>query len=567
MRQKISKLLVLLLIPFAYYVLVSGYNSKEETEEKEAGLPVITYAAKDFINMIFNFDYFGMGANWQASWSIRKHRSYYKDSLHFNAIQIYGGDQGGAFNQPISEYRDNVQTLMGSVDSVGLKGYYGRQKIEKLCYGQRLVYEAEGNGNTNYNYGFSYQTDRAPIEPDSGRTVVHACPGNCPGTSSPNSYICENIYQNLQHSDLLDWQEGDKGNWHIKPMMRIPQNTPDETPVVRIDVINYTGTIIDTITIKAFHFKDNGTYNGNYVEKYFNMRPGAMQVSGRYDTTGGLSYGYNGKYNCKVDFKIYWYGQVEVWFDKMTVDDQKAYELLRGDHDDKIIEEVNAFTGQPGMYTFFADEMTYSNIPCVKYVQNLMKQTNSNAKLSCALTNYFNFLGFKHYNEAWAHEFFINEIQPERITCDAHEIFGPDFLPQDVFSNYDHNLVSSAWFKSASDYNRYLQERVLGDKNSKTDEDYYFGTDATYLPSPWGSFVYQVSLARTRTNELNPPAKLVIQPQIHAYLHDLSPFGSYDYGVREPLNEEIQAEAMIALAHGADGICWFWFQNTHSFNI
>jgi hypothetical protein len=379
MRQNISKLLVLLLIPLAYYVLASGYNSKEETEEKEAGLPIITYASKDFINMIFNFDYFGMGANWQASWSIRKHRSYYKDSLHFNAIQIYGGDQGGAFDQPISEYRDNVQTLMGSVDSVGLKGYYGRQKIEKLCYGQRLVYEAEGNGNTNYNYGFSYQTDRAPIETDSGRSVVHACPGgNCIESDATPRYMCENIYQNLQHSDLLDWQEGDKGNWHIKPMMRIPQNTPDDRPVVRIDVVNYHGDIIDTIPLRAMNFKVGGSYNGQYTDKFiFDQNADSLKVSGRYDTTGGLSYGYDGvKNNCKVDFKIYWYGQVEVWFDKMTIDDNTANRLLCdnlcGNYDDKIADLSSPENFAYVINIVKEQKFTYSNIEPINHVLNVM---------------------------------------------------------------------------------------------------------------------------------------------------------------------------------------------------
>ncbi|MBK8983430.1 MAG: hypothetical protein IPM38_14185, partial [Ignavibacteria bacterium] len=32
-------------------------------------------------------------------------------------------------------------------------------------------------------------------------------------------------------------------------------------------------------------------------------------------------------------------------------------------------------------------------------------------------------------------------------------------------------------------------------------------------------------------------------------------------GGREPLNEEIEAQAVLSIAHGADGICWFIFQS------
>lgn len=53
-----------------------------------------------------------------------------------------------------------------------------------------------------------------------------------------------------------------------------------------------------------------------------------------------------------------------------------------------------------------------------------------------------------------------------------------------------------------------------------------------------------------------------MQPQIHGFLYRDTINGNYGHGLREPTNEEIQVQAMLSIAHGADGICWFIY-NSH----
>jgi len=55
-----------------------------------------------------------------------------------------------------------------------------------------------------------------------------------------------------------------------------------------------------------------------------------------------------------------------------------------------------------------------------------------------------------------------------------------------------------------------------------------------------------------------------MQPQIQGVLR-VDPVSNYfEGGVREPMNEEIDAQAMLSIAHGADGICWFIYHSSPS---
>ncbi|MCI0448273.1 MAG: hypothetical protein L0Y79_00620 [Chlorobi bacterium] len=519
---------------------------------------------KDFRNYIFNLDYYGTGTNSGADWGITRNLDSIKYSLHFNGLQIYGGNQGGAFDDPLSSYAGNVNTLMSNIDTSGLMGFYGRQKIEKLCYGQRIVYEAEG-GNDGFSYHRRIDT---PIS-DSGRTVVHACP-NCP-PSSPHSagMFCDSIYENLQHSDIIEPGYGltaDLGTWFIKPMMRIKRSdfsASDTRPVVAVIVKNFRGSTIDSSVIRVRNFADAITldYDGSYKDKFFQTD---LNISARLDV-GKLNFGrtYTGIDSCRIDFKIYWFGQVEVWFDKMTVDDGVADNLFNNNektrllYENMVTDEVNEFFSNnthPSLYAFFADEITHSNIECVQRVQELIKQASSSAKLMCATSNYLNQLGYR--DNSIGQRIFLQKIQPEHFSNDIHELgfkkignlwLSP--LPDSSFKYLDP-AIPSFWFVSKKEYNRWLQNEILGDKVS--------------IPTakPQGSFVYQVNLARSQTDEYSPRTQMVIQPQLHSWLFETTGDILYDDGIREPTDEEIQAQAMISISHGADGLCWYIYQST-----
>lgn len=568
------KLSALVLVPILYFVATTGFKKYDLIMERAVSVtesPII----KDFVNLIFTDTYFGR-ANSSDPRAIENNIYNFRDSLHFNSVHVYGYDTlGGGFNSNLNWYSTYVSGLMNTVKDNGLRGYFGRSKIEKLCYGQRLEYEAEGGNN-----GFSYQRRSANVTSDSGKSVVHAClpdQTNCPETDATPRYLCDSIYENLQHGDLIDFTQLDTGTWFIKPMMRIDSSIVDLNPedsIVRIDVINYRGALIKSVKIKARNFgkfdaqSQSYFYSGNYKNIYdFSLESGNinLEITGESYSPSGLNYGmrYNTwpewKDSCKVDFKIWWYGKVEVWFDKMTVDDEVGNRLFNADSSirnpmkRKIVEEVSEFSDNIGNGYFYIDELAHSNIPSVKRVLEIIKQTNPDAKVDFGSTNLFNVRSYKNNN--FGFRFLLSEINSESFHADAHEII--DILPDNLDSSKTDPHINPNWIKSKETYNVYLQKKYFGDKSRETGIDTIENHWAENIPSQWGSLVYQINLARSQRDLYSPNKLLIMQPQIQGVLKIQ---GNYFVGgVREPLNEEIQAEAMLSIAHGADGICWFTY--------
>ncbi|MBK8981338.1 MAG: hypothetical protein IPM38_03200 [Ignavibacteria bacterium] len=428
--------------PLIFYLVISGYKSSESegAEKKTFQNAVVSEGSdtnllgKNFINSIFNLPY----SDENSKFWVSKYLSKQKNALHFNTSQVYdniNGDENGTvrygqFGPSLSqEQKGNVQGLSDSItETNNLNAFVERSKISKLCYAQRLIYEAEGDSNLAYNYGFNYRTSRASIIQDSGRTVVYA---SSTGDSTPR-YICEDIYENLQHGDLpyFNLQYSDNGLWYLKPMMRIDSNIVDSEPeksVVRIDIINYSGNTIKQIELKAKNFKDeNENYNGQYLDVYSGLATDSLlEILGRNDSINGLSYGID--YDnweswdtaCHIDFKVWWYGKVNVWFDKMTVDDSWSNILFDpssfNNFDARIEDEISAYQQYGWDFVYYIDEIVASNVPCIKYVK---QKINNRVKFSCAVNNWLNVHGMK--NDALGHKFFMEQIEPEIFSCDAH---------------------------------------------------------------------------------------------------------------------------------------------------
>lgn len=594
MKTKIYRFLVLLIVPVIYIVMVSGFHRAEGTT---GGLNVTTPPSvsvpKNFMNFILNVDYqYGNDVDECNSHpsQMENHVSEYAD-LNFNGTALYDADSGsyclGNFNAGLLPgQKSKTEALIDSVHQDGLKAIFERSNISNLCYAQRLVYEVSNGGSQTVNDGFCYQVCRGHYEVEQdGTTAIHACanPQQCneENWDGMAQNICESIYENLQHTDLPGFrpQARDVWEWHLKPRMKIKQedfNDPNKQtlPVVTIKVYCFgdPDTPIAEKTIKVRNFKnDTGYYNGLYQETFnFIDDPGTdLWVPG--DETNGLNKGRNDKWwewddpnssnRCQVDFKIHWEGNVDVWFDKLTVDDYRANKLFDPDrlknYDPYLDSELTAFGSSSNhkIDIFFVDETVHSNIPCIKYVTDYIRQHSPGTIISCATSNYLNIHGLK--NDDLGFRPFLDSVKPDYFSTDVHNFVGSrdELYPYDYNENYlpssitvTDNLVPSGtspagWLTDYNTYNNWLQNKVLGDKSNTEN-----------------SFVWVVNLARTQTNTYSPGTRLIVQPQIHGDLRDHEDIGTteaYDEGGREPLDEEIQAQAMIAIAHGADGICWY----------
>lgn len=546
---------LLSIVLFLYLVFAAILKSGENHSSNEV-LRTSPVTGKNFVNIIFNSHYVPSDSiNWLDNYLLE-----INNSLHFNAVHFYdnisdqnnGTEKFGWFDQDLnSDQVENMNNIQSAISNSHLSSLIERSKISKLCYAQRLVYEAEGNSDKNYNNGFAYQNTTAKVETDEERKVIHAFPSN-----SPSGYIAENIYENLQHGDLYktNLQSADDEKWYLKPLVKIQKGIDPDTKVFRIDLYNFKGEFYDSLIIRARNFNMRNEYSGNYVENYsIDPSNGERLLEFSGSTVNGINKGINEdqqswESECHIDFKIFWYGLVEVWFDKLTVDDSWGNGLFNGDFDHNIANEIISYKENNWSFTYFVDEVAYSQIPCIKYVKDYIATIpGQNIQISCAISNYINVRGLK--NNYSGHKYFFEQVQPEIFTCDAHVV--PWHLPNTIDRT---KLFNGALLSNPVTYNTELQFNLgyAGD----ADPNHY-----------WGGFVHQVNLARTEADRyvtsLRP--KFIMQPQMHGMMDQNPATGTYYPNGREPTNEEIQVQAMLSIAHGADGLCWYIFQS--QFNV
>ncbi len=539
-----------------FYHFGSNFNSRELPHE----LPV-----KGFTNCIHN-----SAPNYPVSFERSKIISMMENELHFNATVTYDPPKGSIlYGQPGADLtKDQIENTNKLIDSLSNHSIYllmQRAKIEKPCYGQRCVYEVTQPG---YNYsgslpndGFAFRDTKGEFIQDGNVTALHLDPlQNTPG------YIAENIYENLQHTDFRDFlgYSSDLGSWHLKPNLKInlsEANNPSsqENIVIEIRVISFAGNLIKTIPIRVKDFKiNNGSYPSGYIND-FNI-PKLLEISGS-DLAGNMNYNDILKWDndCKVDFKIFWNGKTEIWFNKLIVDDNVADSLFKGYFDKDILNEANAADGirTPAKlndnFICSIDELTYSDIPCIEYVQEKYKEgriDQSNLKINYAPNQWIYDKGLKR-NDAGMTTF-MKRIQPKIFNIDIHAV--PFAYPENLQL---HGPVSAFGIVLQNDikplsflkYNEALQLEMGSEKAKNSQFN-------------WGSYVNQISTFReSAKNNIQQDFHFVVQPQLQSNMTLVEDGGDHVLkwtNTREPTNEEIQMQAMLAIAHGADGLDWFW---------
>lgn len=572
MILKLFKYTLILIIPVLFFTGFISFKTGKDSKSDNLLYSVQDTLLKDFVNYILNFHPVSLSDN-RSGRNIENWLRYYRDSLHYNGFHVYGGfnnkinnegsDKYGRFFSPLTGIQiENTRNLINQVQQYGMKGFFGRIKIEQLCYAQRIEYEVSLNGDSLINYGFCYRN----IMPnsymiDNDRTVLNANAG-----TDSAQWLCENIYENLQHGDLYGFVQADTSDWFVKPVMRIRKNDfnkTDTTKVAAIVIKNFSGITIDSVIIRINNFgSDSSEYSGEYTDSYNFPSKNLLQISGSTVLSNGLNKGianhpayWDWNSYCKIDFKIYWFGEVDIWFDKMIVDDTYSNDLFKGKYDYDIKQEDSCFAIYGKNKFFFVDEIVNSNIPCIKYVQDKLDYYSlqngyESGIISFAVTNGLNIRGMKNDNIAF--EMILNKMQPRIMSCDIHEF--NNFCYPDVFESYDPILsnYSAGLHTSPANYNDSLQRLVFGDKMTINSE------------KPHGAFIYQIHLLRTQINEYSEGTRMIIQPQIHSWIEKES--GQFIYkGLREPMNSEIEAQGMLAIAHGADGLNWFVFSSESSY--
>lgn len=524
--MKAKKTLFALWIPIFCFVLIGFIEEVESNRGTPGTISTIPPApGKDFLNYVISISY----STAESNMFIDNFLSRISNELHFNMVHSYGKKEESTIYEtfgtsPSPTQITNTNALYSSIGAAGLRLLGGRTNIEHMCYAQRLVYEVPAyQDDDETNYGFCYQNYRGVLENDNGRTVLHACPnGTCPNSdANAPGYILENIYENLQFGDLFDFHQADASTWYIKPVMKIPTGLDPNTNIVKIVVINYDEQTILEVPIKAGNFSTAGTYTQNYINFPAGVK---LEVPGNTTPGVGLNAGVDlddwrdWGTECKIDFKIWWYGEADVWIDKLIVDDEVGNKLFNPDtlqnYDNVIKAEANAFGSNQYNYAFYTDELPYSNYSAARYVDSLLKVGNSNAKFHYTLSNYHHTRG--HKNNDLGHQPAFENVQPLSVQIDAHEFFNTRIPYQ--FNNVNSEIPDD--WKSISNwyYNNEIQITSLGDRTSVVDD-----TVKTFhnnpKPNPWGSLIYQVNQAREQRDAYAPGTKLIINRKFMLFQH------------------------------------------------
>lgn len=588
-KKTFLQAIIALIIPVIFYAVISGF--KNSTPEHSGTTNIIMrqnppqIIPKDFTNFILNESYGHTnalcndeGTNWQMENFLDKYRA----ELNFNGVHMYdffdGTDCMGRFAQPMNGGQiSKVQSLIDAAHTNGLKAIFMRSNLPDLCRSQRLVYEVtQPPGNHNTNYGFCYNTTAGKFETESdGTTSIHACvsPVNCNIEGEFDAvpqYICRDIYENLQHTDLPYFQLTEQGTWYLKPRMKIKQSDfspTDDRPVVTIEVVPFDGGApIASKIIRIRNFKNNNQqYDGNYIDLFnFSDEPFGTNLEVSGNMTDGLCRGWTEvdfETKCKVDFRIKWEGNVDVWFDKLTVDDNRANVLFNPNNNlnysQYIDAELSNFggTGSNKMDMFFCDEIVNSNIEACKYVLNYVRNSAyPDTRITIAGTNGLNVFSMRNDNLGFRP--FLENVHPDYFQVDAHRFWGwrdPD--DHEYHDNYYPDNITptdpkvpawyhpDGWMATKTEYNNSLQTYYMG---SKTEN---YGGE--------GTFIYQVRMARDQIDQYSPNTRFIMQPQLQSWIKETQINGQYDSyydeGNREPTDQEYEMQAMLSLAHGADG--------------
>ncbi|MBV6479606.1 MAG: hypothetical protein HGGPFJEG_02392 [Ignavibacteria bacterium] len=519
-------------------------------------------------------------------------------SLSLNAMQGYmtkGADtdptnlQGG-FNDSLDTYKANVQSMLGKFSStLGESSMLlSREKISRPAYGQQSTYQAEyvraelvGNiKKPGYGYkhgGGSYYAG----ETWQGETGISG--RYCQTGTHLAQIMVDSLYENLEQvNDVTDNHlTSDRKSmysdyrWYIKPRMRIPQsfaNDPNnwEKIVVIMEIQNFSASInqFETLKVKSF-LDENGEYNGRYLEMYrFDGNPNIYPLSIKAtDLTQGAVADASGRtenlFDSKVDYRVYWYGEVDVWLDYVRVEDEWAHFLFNPQletasqprkyfFNHKILEEVNAFSvNDSGFAYFYMDEYFYNNIPCISEVNRIIKNINTNTGLisvTCeeCTKGYWSGLRNLPDDDELYNSLYDKNVNTDIMLVDKYPIYDSEPIPHNL------SLPNSGLYPGTIHYQKASNAGV-------------------YNQSLNGSLISRNILSQYKNVSNFTKDKNIVfsfAAQIHNFEHPfLNDPGLQDPTLREPTNEEISLQCYLALSYGAKHIFHFAYNSEKKVNL
>ena len=424
------------------------------------------------------------------------------DSLNINWIQAAVDDYHGTrFNQVLL----NSENL----NVIGIShGRWRNAGILEISSAQHMVFEAEqGTDDPNSNYFL----DRPSSAPDHDTTlrVSAGSAGYMVKTPVPDN----------------EWRYG-RTHYYASLILKRAPGFPRTTPIVRVEAWckNTTPlpTLIDSMTIYNSSFTSDSLETKTWAFTLPSPPTKPQGVSSADPNISSVSSSCvnNGEYN--IDIRVYWYGYVTTWLDKVIIDDDLGRELFSGADDFSIDSTAKIFKNNyPLMKRFYlADEPPISAFQIYKYIQTKIRNAygtdTSNGKGSAITAQPGNLIRF------------LREAQPHELFVDSYPVNASVPIPTAAMSASQADSLGIAPYCSDADYTEKLQHRIQG----------------WYIDPLWHAAV-------------GAPNNFWMIPQLHGeYFERNGKFQkpSGEIRARPPTANEITMMCNLAVAYGAKGI-------------
>ena len=328
--KTIFEVFIALLIPVVYFFLIGGFNGIPESEHNTITYDPLSVIRTDFVKEIRSGKY-DTQFNKLTSNEENEIDNVTEYLINSQRVEIFPFKEDANSENKIHFNGVNGYKV---TDSAGVNALYlssgsyvdGREKLEK-CY-----------------FTGEYNTDKTKV---------------------------------LKNDSAL------RGEWYIKPRMKIRRadfSIADNRPVAAIITYSIEGKMIDSTVIRVRNFSDlSGTYNGGYTEKYMtefelpgdNMRISSLEIFNKKAMRSKI-----------FQVKIYWFGIIDLWFEKLTIEDQTANKLLSGSYDENIKESATPLQFIKIAYKIQDNKFSVSNKTSLNYVMNVMHNNLNKSAIS-----------------------------------------------------------------------------------------------------------------------------------------------------------------------------------------
>jgi hypothetical protein len=328
-----------------------------------------------------------------------------------------------------SEYQMNEPVVYDRVDTLDIsKMEFSKDSsiISALCYGQRSDYECEEIvSNPDYNGFYTYREHPRGVDYTdttkfgNGNKVRY-----CRYMSEDSGYVAKGLKTNREQINLSNFPgKGDNQSlWYLKPRVRIDSSFAYNNPlenVFRLEIYDYYGKLIRSVDIKVMDFlKEPESYYGQYTEEYRTSITDSLIIpSSKLLNPDSLSWKNE---NCKVDYRIFWYGKCDVWFDYIRLEDDVANNLFNYDinYHGRILSEISNAKNNKKLYLYNLDKIEFNNIPCIKEVFKIISE-KSESRFLMTYTVASDFFYWSHVTSDEKPDFDKRKEHYNKYFCDS----------------------------------------------------------------------------------------------------------------------------------------------------